>query len=31
MGAKRNPGLLCCARETRIALRSIRASVTGLD
>ena len=25
--AKPNPGLLCCARETRIALRSIRATL----
>src|SRR5712691_2945481 len=25
--AKRNPGLLCCVQETRIALRSIRATL----
>jgi len=24
--AQRNPGLLCCPRKTRIALRSIRAT-----
>src|SRR6266540_1260083 len=27
MKRKRNPGLLCCVRETRIALRSIRATL----
>jgi len=27
MERERNPGLLCCVRETRIALRSIRATL----
>src|SRR5436853_3472028 len=29
-GAKRNPGPICSARETRIALRSIRATLATL-